>query len=71
MKEVFLIYFKDNALNVFDKSEEKLHDPNNPVKLEGEVKKKAMSQNRLNALRKRSRKLLPKLVQAEIENYFN
>lgn len=27
MKEIFLIYFKDNALNVFDKSEEKLHDP--------------------------------------------
>jgi hypothetical protein len=30
-----------------------------------------MSQNRLNALRKRSKKLLHKLVQAEIENYFN
>lgn len=71
MKEQFLIYFKENALDVFDKSEEKLHDPANPVEIEGEPRKKAMSQNRLNALRKRSKKLLHKLVEAEIKNYFN
>lgn len=27
MKEVFLVYFKENAYIVFDKSEEKLHSP--------------------------------------------
>ena len=64
MKQVFLFYFRDSALNVFDKSEEKLHDPNFPVHEEGERKKKAMSQNRMLALKKRARKLLSKLVQA-------
>ena len=64
MKDAFLLYFKDNALNVFDKSEEKLHDPDHPVHERGERKKKAISQNRLKALKKRSKKLLHKLVQA-------
>ena len=73
MKDIFLLYFKDNALNVFDKSEEKLHPP--PTVLHDQQdqqhnKKKAMSQNRVVALKKRSKKLLHKLVQAEIQNYF-
>lgn len=64
MKDSFLLYFKNNALNVFDKSEQKLHDPEHPVGQIHERKKKAISQNRLKALKKRSTKLLHKLVQA-------
>ena len=36
----------------------------------GERKKKTISQNRLKALKKRAKKLLQKLVLAEIGNYF-
>ena len=74
MKKAFLIYFKDNALNVFDKSQEKLHpSPSDALKTENNQRKQgkqAMSQNRVIALKKRSKKLLHKLVQADITNYF-
>ena len=64
MKDLFLLYFSKEALNVFDKSQEKLHDPENKVDDGGERKKKAISQNRLNALKKRAKKLLKKLILA-------
>jgi hypothetical protein len=53
-------------LNVFDKSQEKLHpSPNNNQKSENTQKKQGkpgMSQNREKALKKRCKKLLHKLV---------
>jgi hypothetical protein len=69
MKEIFLTYFKESAYIVFDKSEEKLHSPEDVVSTEP-PKKKALSQNRVLALKKRSKKLLFKLVEAKIGNYF-
>jgi len=47
-----------------------LHDPDHPVDIGGDRKKKTISQNRLKALKKRAKKLLHILVQAEIGNYF-
>jgi hypothetical protein len=70
MKDVFLVYFKENAYIVFDKSEEKLHSPDEANQVDLQPKKKALSQNRVEALKKRSLKLLHKLVEAEIGNYF-
>jgi Holliday junction resolvasome RuvABC ATP-dependent DNA helicase subunit len=50
---------------VFDKSEEKLHAPEDINTFEGQTKvKAAMSQNRVDALKKRSSRLVHMLVQA-------
>ncbi len=70
MKDIFLLYFKENAFVIFDKSEEKLHSPEDANNFDNQPKKKAMSQNRIDALKKRSIKLVHKLVEAEIGNYF-
>lgn len=65
MKDFFLIYFKESAYLVFDKSEEKLHAPEDANTAEGQPRTKtAMSQNRVDALKKRSTRLVHMLVQA-------
>ncbi len=56
------MYFKQNALFIFDKSEEKLHDPDDNPNVSVKPKKKTMNQNRIDSLIKRSTKLVHKLV---------
>lgn len=70
LKKNFLLYFRDVHYIVFDKSEEKLHGPETATLVDQAPKKKTMSQNRQKALKKRSKKLLHKLVEAGIKNYF-
>ena len=47
-----------------------MHAPEDANNFDLQPKKKTMSQNRVSALKKRSNKLLHKLVEAEIGNYF-
>ena len=71
MKLGFLEYFKVGALMVFDRSEEKNHDPLDfKSDQPSENKRKALNVERKEALEKRTVKLLHKLVEAEIGNYF-